>query len=462
MSPCRQPIVLDTTLHDLYSLDGANEHNVVLVIILPSSRIELTPSIPISKTFAYQDPRCESEEEVEIVASLVQIFPHLLSFAAGKMPLIYFDVGGTHIASEGCSTLSDAQRNVNQLAAAQQPDLRIVKGPKDIHLLPGEKIAIFNPMDCLLHLPHQVDPEIHYGLLSKKDLALSGLPVPRSEILMSRLKPNEISDDNLVAKEADRMINVIKDRRPPFVVKMPQAIGSYGTFLARTELEKRQVIQMLEEQVKILLRQTNESNAHMSPSSLIVQDYIPGETVAIAFFITRSGRSIFGGCAKQVLDTKDVFEKTIISYREQDRLQREYASIIDLSSAYIFKKAYYGPVGLDVMTDASGRHLIVDFNIRSTATQTLGFFKNHFSRDRGLHEATIFAKLVLGCTRDHFEKELEAEFESGRLIIVGWAYLRKSRSSLASVVMAAEDQEKLSTFVDRLEPYKLHDHSVEK
>ncbi|KAG7001480.1 hypothetical protein G7Y79_00031g065950 [Physcia stellaris] len=462
MSPCRRPIVLDTTLHDLYSLDGADKHNVVLVIVLPSSRLALTPSIPISKIFAYQDSRRESGAEDKLAASMVQIVPQELSFAAGKMPLIYFDVGGNHIAPGGCSTLSDAHRNVSQLAAAQQPDLRILKGPKDIHLLPGEKIAIFNPMDCLLHLPHLVDPEIHYGLLSKKDLALSRLPVPASEIIMSRLKTSEISDDRLVAEEAERMINIIKDRRPPFVVKMPQAISSYGTFLARTELEKRKVIQLLEEQVKILLRQTNEWNAHMSPSSLIIQDYIPSETVPVAFFITRSGRSIFIGCARQGLDSKGLWERSSMSYREQDRLQREYASIIDVSTTYIFKKGYYGPVGLDVMTDASGQHLIVDFNIRSTASQMLGFFKNHFSRDRGLHEAAIFSRLDLGCTRDQFEKDFEEEFNSGSLIIIGWAHLRKSKSSLACVVMAAEDKEKLSIFAGRLEPYRIKDASLEK
>lgn len=53
-------------------------------------------------------------------------------------------------------------------------------------------------MDCLLLLPHLVDPETHYEALSKRGLALSGLLMLDSEIVDTILSPAQIPDHELV------------------------------------------------------------------------------------------------------------------------------------------------------------------------------------------------------------------------------------------------------------------------
>ncbi|KAL8919695.1 MAG: hypothetical protein Q9208_006648 [Pyrenodesmia sp. 3 TL-2023] len=68
-----------------------------------------------------------------------------------------------------------------------------------------------------------VDQDAHWDLLSKRTLALSGLPSPPTEVIDSMLLADETSDQAVLAKETDRMV----ERQQLFVDMNICQTGSY-------------------------------------------------------------------------------------------------------------------------------------------------------------------------------------------------------------------------------------------
>ena len=464
MNPFKQNVVLDTTLQELYSSEQPEDQNIFLVYAVPTA-VQMTSALPLSSKFAYHSPLATTTESDELARLFLQVVPQLFGFIAGKMPLILFDLekekeeaavlGDSYHYPFERAHQNDALRVLEQLSPFQQPELSFVAKPDDIILPPGAKIAVVNPMDCMLHLPHLVDPESHYEVLSKRCLALSGLPTPKSEVIDTEVQPNQTHDEALMKSETARMISPISDRRVPFVIKMPQALSGQGTFLVRTELDRQKALKALETEIERMLRQINDSNVHMRPCSVILQEYIPGEAVALSMFVTKTGKAIFTSCCTQIIDHTGHWGGGFISYKQQTHLEKLYAGTIDQLANYMHRKGYHGPVGADVMTDEHGRQLIIDLNVRVTGSHPLGFLKTHFSVNRKLHEAVLFFPLYLNCTRDTFDEVFEQELRDGSLIINAWCHDRQGKSSITAITLAAEDSERLRDFIERLNVYKV-------
>ena len=462
MTPFKQNVVLDTTLRELYSSEQPDDQNIVLVYALPTA-VQTTSALPLSSKFAYQSPLATTTESDELARLFLQVVPQLFGFIAGKMPLILYDLEEEEAAVLGDSHhhpferdhQNDARRVLEQLSPLQQPELNFVAKPDDIILPPGTKIAVVNPMDCMLHLPHLVDPESHYEVLSKRFLALSGLPTPKSEVVDTEVQPHQTHDEALVNSEAARMISPIFDRRVPFVIKLPQALSGQGTFLVRTELDRQKALKALEVEVKRMLGHINDSNVHLRPCSLVLQELVPGEAVALSMFVTKTGKAIFTSCCPQIVDHTGHWGGGFISYKQQDHLERLYAGTVDKLANYLCRKGYQGPIGADVMTDEHGRQLIIDLNVRVTGSHPLGFLKTHFSLNRNLHEAVLFFPLYLQCTRDTFDEVFEQELRDGSLIINAWCHDRHRKSSITAITLAAEDSERLGDFIEKMNLYKV-------
>ena len=460
MVPASQNITLDTTLEQLYCLDESSDRNIVLVYAHPTADVQMTSGVPLSSKFVYQSPLSHVEDSDELARLFLQVVPQLYGFISGKMSLILFDLDhddhdrlqslGSHRTHQ-----ADAIRVFDQLNPSQRPEVTFVLKPQDIVLSSGAKIAIISPMDCILHLTHAVDPEAHYEVLSKRALAMSGLPTPGSEVVDTLLQPHQIPDERLVDAEVTRMLQPVRERPLPFAVKMPQGCSGQGTFLIRTEADRQKAIEILVVEVERMLHQLNDSNKHLRPCSLIVQDMIPGDTAALSLFVTKTGRMIFTSCTDQIMDASGHWEGTHISYKQQDHLQKLYAQIMGAMAQYVHQKGYYGPMNADVMTGPDGRHVIVDLNVRVAASHPLGFLKKHFSADRNLHEAVLLFPLYLKGTRVAFEREFETRFRDGSLIISGWCQDKRGQNSIASLILAAETTEKLRSFSDDVDLHKL-------
>ncbi|MCJ1458463.1 hypothetical protein MMC28_008836 [Mycoblastus sanguinarius] len=463
MAPIKQDVVLDTTLQELYSLEEADDQNIVLVYAVPTADVQMTSAISLSTKFVYQSPLATTTDSDELARLFLQVVPQLFGFIAGKMPLVLYDLQRDEVADLNDfypdpfmrAHQNDAFRVFEQLSPSQQPELSFVAKPEDIVLPPRAKIAVVNPMDCMLHLPHLVDPESHYEVLSKSSLALSGLPTPKSEVIETELQPYQAHDEPLMKSELARMIASISERQVPFVIKVPQALSGQGTFLVRTEPDRKNALRTLEVELSKMLRQLNEFNVHMRPCSLVLQEMIPGEAVALSIFVTKSGKAVLTSCCPQIVDPTGHWGGGFISYKQQSHLQQLYAGTVDKLANYLHQKGYQGPIGADVMIDGQGRQLIIDLNVRVTGSHPLGFLKTHFSVERNLHEAVLFFPLFLKCTRDTFDEVFEQELRDGSLVVNGWCHNRHGKSSIISITLAAEDSEKLREFIARVNLYKV-------
>ena len=451
-------IVLDTTLRDLYCMEDPEAKEIVLINAVPTAKVQMTSSLPLSRKFAYQSPFAETEGADTLARIFLQVVPQTFGSIAGDMPLVIFDLDEDQEESEPRFPLihrSDADESFEQIVPSQRPRVTFVKKPEDIDLRPGSRIAVSVPMDCLSHISHTVDQEVHYSLASKKHLWSSGLPTPETQIIDAEVRPDQVDDVELIEKEVSRMITPVIERPPPFVIKMPSAVAGFGTFVIRTKEDHANVVQILPAEIKILLRQINDENMHMSPCCLIVQEMIPGDSHLISLFITQSGKAVVNGYCKQIVGDSGRFGGAFISYKEQDQLRLRFAGLIESLAKFLHQNGFYGPLGIDVLTDSKGRHLIIDMNMRVTGSHPLGFLKTHFSQ-RNLHEAVVFFPLILNCTRAQFQQEFHNEFRDGSLVVNGWCHDGEGKVSLTSIVLASGDRESLDRFIDRINVFRMN------
>ncbi|OGM48726.1 hypothetical protein ABOM_002032 [Aspergillus bombycis] len=279
----------------------------------------------------------------------------------------------------------DPMEVYKQLYPDQQPKVSFARSPADVVLPPNARLAVLSPVDCLAHLPHAVHPEAHYNLLSKRGLAYSGLPTPVSVVIDSHLLPSQVHDSCLVETEIQRMLRTVHEKDLPFIVKVPQSISAQGTFILRTEPDRQDAIAVLRKELREMIQEVHPTNQHVSPCSLIIQDFLEGETMAL-LFVTCKGREIFIGYTKQLFNDSGLW--------------------------FLFSKGYYGTAGVDFMIGPDGRFLILDMNIRVTGTYHLGCLRGHFMQ-RGLSEATMLYPLYLGCSRDEFRDFSETNSKMG-------------------------------------------------
>ncbi|KAI4153524.1 MAG: hypothetical protein L6R39_001541 [Caloplaca ligustica] len=80
-----------------------------------------------------------------------------------------------------------------------------------------------------------------------RDLTLSGLPTPRTDVIDGKLSPPDVQDEKTLEAESPRMIQAMKDRAPPSVIKFPQSLAGQGVFLIRDDATKTERIHLKSE-----------------------------------------------------------------------------------------------------------------------------------------------------------------------------------------------------------------------
>ncbi|KJZ72366.1 hypothetical protein HIM_08292 [Hirsutella minnesotensis 3608] len=457
-------ITLDTTLANLYPLDGGNPDDISLVLVIPPPG-QVSSSLPENTKFVYQNPIYDKLDNDIYARILLAACPQYLGFVAGSMPLNLFDIDKTTYESWLSLVWKsvprhqvDARRVYDVLAPAQRPRLGFISVPE--HFNPntssGEPahVVVNTPLDCLSQHPGIITSEVHYQLLSKYDLAKSSLPTPPSNILTTSITPIEVEDDVLVEAESNRFVEAVKKRALPFVLKFPSSLAGHGVFILRTDSERDACLASLHDEVAQMIRSLNASNAHLSPVSLILQDMLPGEAVAHSLFVTKTGRAIFIACCEQVINDSGFWSGAVTDYKRQGELEKLYAPTADKIAKHVYSKGYYGPVGADIMI-SGGEQLIIDLNVRLTGSYILGLMKGHFSDRRGLHFASLLSPVPVRGDRDAFETRFAQELIEGRLVIVGWCCGRGGpgglfKYSIGSIVIGGEDKAALMELVERV------------
>lgn len=426
-------VVLDTTLSDLYRID--NEHSPQPTIVYAPfhvyNRSALTKFIYHAglRLAAPAQAAAEVAPEDELIVKLrLRTTPQRQLFAAGSMPAVILtssqrvlpEASRARVAQTSQLDAESMRRSSALLPHDQRPDVTFWPSAADLPLPPGSAVALSRPTDCLAHLPHLIQPEVHYEILSKRGLAHSGLQSPPSLVVDTVLGPDEMQDSVKTAAEAARMVRAVETYALPFVVKLPQSSGK-GTFILTREDERAELVQNLRPQLQLMLEQVTAANHGLHPCSLVLQDYVAGKVVALSLFITRKGKAVFVGCCKQKFNDKGQWTGGGVSYAKQDRFRARYAASMDKAAAFLHSKGYYGPAGIDILTATADRtQYIIDLNVRITGTFNLGLVAGHFTK-RGMGRAIIEAS-YFSCSRVAFEQLFSSEIKEGRIIITGWTY----------------------------------------
>lgn len=445
-------VTLDYTLRDLYSENNEDDPNLVLIYYLPN--FTYNPDGSLTK-FVYGHEVQEGEKEGTPSIG-ERLYPQRTAFSAGQMPIVVLDFDSRHKGKEAddrmCQQVTDGQaphhvdfhRTYSQLPREQQPSVTFANDLGGIHLDAGAQISVQIPTDCLSNLPHLINPETHYEILSKRGLALSALPTPRSEVIDTCLTNPD--DPALLAHEVSRIINSIEKRQLPFVIKLPQSAGGCGVFPIATEAERSEVKTVLTARLGGMLNELNESNYHLYPCSIVLQDFIPGPSVGLTFFVSKTGHARFNACSGQLFDDHGYWCGATIAYKQQEHLRATFSPIMEKVAAFLHGKGYYGPAGVDIITDErSGEHLIIDLNVRVTGSFHLGPLRGHFTK-RGLYEAAGI-KSEFRCSRDVFEARLADDMRKGSLVVTGWSYEESSGLSHAAITVGARDPEELKEYL---------------
>jgi hypothetical protein len=379
-------------------------------------------------------------------------------FSAGSMDLHLFDIDATKM-ERAYSTFSwtatershrlDARRTYERLQASQRPNLNFIETPEQaVQLGQTKKIATVSPMDFLDHDPEitVMPQEAHWKMLSKRTLAESGLPTPPTQIIESELvapSNGAAVDPDVLDKETTRILALLADRPLPFVLKLDYGYGGHAVFVVRDEEQRQHCLDTLREQLPDFL-----------PTCLLVQDLLPGKCTAVSFFVTKPGRAVFVGVSEDVQKADGSWAGGMMDYAAQDELAAQYNDIMNTVAAYVHERGFYGPMGVDTMTDDQGKIHVIDLNVRHPGSYTMKLMKKHFLENLKLPFAGLLTPVPIMGDRDAFERKFQDEIDSGRLVITAWCHGKAAGGlvtySAAGMVAGAETREELLEFMDRL------------
>lgn len=456
---------LDRTLHDLYKEDGGNADEVAQLIALPAPFGSVAKSMPACTKYVYHTPTAPDMEPFKYARMCLGNGPQNHGFIAGPQHLYLFDLDPPAWDVEHGTVESppahraDAERVFDVLVPEQRPKLHFIADAAAFEPVPGVKINPYPPLDFLDRHPTTMPQDDHYRLLSKRDLALSGLPTPPTQIVDGALGPDDVGDAAKVAAEAERMIAAtgVRDRALPFVLKFPQSLSGSGVFVVADEPARAHCLGLVEKTVPEMLGSLTPANAPLQPVSLLVQDMIAGDKVsAVCLFVTRTGRVIFIHGVEQYNDANGHYAGAVIDYERQAEYEARFRDISERMGAYVHSRGFYGMLGADIMTDAvTGAHILVDLNTRIPGDCMVGPLRSFFLAERGLRYVHCIPRIGLLGDRDHFEARFDAELRAGRIVVIGWSRGKGGPGgaipfSIASFVLGGTTEAELLELVGRV------------
>jgi hypothetical protein len=419
-------VKLDWTLHDLYSLDGGNPDKTAIVMSGPIPFGSVSSSLPFNTKYVYQSPSAPNLGR-DVYARLgLGNGTQNHFFSAGPMNVYLFDIEhpkydvDNNCVEDPPSHHTDAFRVYDGLVPEHRPKVHFISKHDELKMEPGVKINPYPPMDFLDAHPCIMDQEKHYGLLSKRDLALSDLPSPKTKVFDGILTAEDAKDDAKVEQEVERFVTAFRAEPLPFVLKFPQSVTGAGVWFVGDEAKREGRMELLRKEVASMIRSMNPENEHLNVVSLLFQQLVvDGRTNNMSFFITPTGRPVFASCCEQIMDSAGIWKGSTIDYDRQAELEEEFAPLIKKVAAHVYKQGFTGGMGFDCMTDKEGNQLVVDMNVRLTGDFFMGPLKS-FYKSRGMRYSYFISPLAFAGDRDAFEKLFDEELKAGRMITLGW------------------------------------------
>ncbi|KAF2209583.1 hypothetical protein CERZMDRAFT_100369 [Cercospora zeae-maydis SCOH1-5] len=451
------PVKLYTTLHDLY-LDGKQGPlEETLCVIKPNSDTKYGEVVPFNNKYTIHSAQVGSADDLAHLQ--MEINCYLLMFYAGPMQVVFIGV------AEGQS--DDDTLKKDTIHANAQRSFSVI----DNTYTDSDAFVKQHPQSSPLHFAFALDfaqslPYIHspdkiYKLNSKRWLAECPLRSANDTIIDCAIPPQKLFSSSQTERSAAidaeiaRVKQILLDR-PPYVLKLTQSLSSVGTLIVRDEKEREEVIRKAEEYLKEYLPRITKENDYLFPTSLILSDFIPGETMALNFFVKGSGEVVFLGACHQLSTGESGRQATAITFQEQEKLEKKYRDVLDHIGEVLHGEGYRGPCGADVMEDPeSGRLFVIDLNVRSALSLVLYTLKDHLNGEREFEMALVYECVMLKIDRDEVEKKFAKEFESARLILMGSTRLGSKEQWAYGMILAGNDQDDIDKLSDRILEFEI-------
>lgn len=260
-----------------------------------------------------------------------------------------------------------------------------------------------------------------------------------------------------IKNEIHRVREIIEARPLPFVLKLTQSLSSVGTNIVKTESQRLDVIFKITRTLLDYLPRITAANAHLYTMTLIISDFIPGNTMALNFYVRRDGSTVFHGACHQLSTGMTGRQNTAITYADQEQLKKKYMPTLEKMSNLLHDAGYYGQVGVDIMEDEQGRQYIIDANVRQALSMLLYALKGHCEK-RSFGTSMVFECLFMRVSREELIQAFAKEFVEGRIILLGSTRLGKKNVWGFGIVLCGENKDELDVLVDRLGEYETTAH----
>lgn len=329
----------------------------------------------------------------------------------------------------------------------------------------GHKIRWGFAMDYAERLPYLYHPELIYKLNSKRWLGECDLKSANDRLLDCEIDcPNHRTSKGLwyyggkdckecnggIQKEVQRIQDILNKPQPPYVLKLTQSLSSVGTMIPQDENERKPLVEKIGNYLEEYLPRITPENAHLHTTTLILSDFIKGDTMALNFYIKRDGSPVFLGACHQQSTGESGRQATAITYASQENLEQKYRKILERVGQVLHKEGYWGPVGADIMEHPeNGSLFVIDLNVRMPLSLVLYALRTHFT-SRGLGMSIAYECIMATLSRDELEKKFEQEFSEARIVLLGGTKVGQDGKWAYGMVVAGEDQKAIDELTDRI------------
>lgn len=253
-----------------------------------------------------------------------------------------------------------------------------------------------------------------------------------------------------VEEGVTRLKETLENTEPPFVLKLTQSLASVGAMLVKNKKDRDETIKNITQLQTKTFPLLTADNVHVFPASLILSDFLPGDTAALNFWVHANGSvKLIGACNQLGTRASDGKQYTALIWNDQDRLENKFRATLNDIGKVLHAERYYGPCGADIMETEDGTQYVIDLNVRSTCSMVLGLFGGHCKK-RGFKICMIFECLLLSLSRDDLEAKFEKEFEEGRVILLGNTRLGEKDVWAYPFVFAGESQDAVEELAKRV------------
>lgn len=325
-------------------------------------------------------------------------------------------------------------------------------------------------VDFAEQIPCFVHPEKQYQLNSKRWLAECSLRSANDRIIDPQCAcqthqtkdelwyfgPDCVRCEESVEEEVHRVTELLQNTKSPFVLKLVQSLGSVGTMLVRDDKDRTQTIKRVTEVQTNALPHVTAENAHIRPVSLVLSDFLPGETNALNFYVRRDASIKFLGACHQLSTRLSGSDRqhTTLTWSRQVELEWKFRATLDEIGRVLNDQGYFGPCGADIMETEDGTQCVIDLNVRTSTSTVLGCLRSHCS-ERGFDVCGVYECLLLSLSRDALEQKFERGFMEGRIILLGNTRLGRQKKWAYPVVIAGEDQNSIEALAARIFKYEV-------